>query len=221
MVFWSSNKTLSVLEEVRTTTEQEFKLVKLNQSRYELIKDVTLFKDKKYTLIGVIPIYYEYDIENEHIDDHFALKEQLPKEIVTSDDPKDAAIKDTKGEAFFYIKSNGSFTSYSMQNFLVLFYALGFIFLGAFINRYSLLLSAKRTPVIGFSFLVISIFLVRFLTLILPLYTVFDDIPIFQSNQFIAPIISGSVIGLFINAILLLWIVAFFFKEVKAKASAT
>ncbi len=217
LIFWSSNKTLPVLEEVRKTTEQEFKMVKPNQSRYELIKDVILHKDKKYILIGVIPIYYEYDIENEHIDDHFALKEQLPKEIVTSDNPKDAVIKDIKGENFFYIKSTGPFTSYTMRNFLVLFYALGFIFLGAFVNRYALLFSHKKTPVRGFSFLVISIFLIRFFSLTFPLYTVFDDIQLFQSSQFIAPIISGSVIGLFINAILLLWIVAFFFKEVKLK----
>lgn len=214
--FWSTNKIKPAIEEVRSTSVRQFKLIEPNDSRFELIKEARIINGKKRIIVGLIPIYYEFDIENEHIDNHFALAGHIPETVIISDEETPHIVEISNSDKV-YLTSEAPFTDYTMKVILMFLYGFGFIFLGAFINRFALKLSHNKSPIYGFSFLMLSIFILRYLTLSISVNTVFDDIVLFQSKEFIAPIISGSVMGLLINTVLVLWLVTFFFREVPLK----
>lgn len=216
LVFWSSNRILPVIEEVRTTQKLQSNIVKLNDSRYEIIKKSVVLRGNRYALIALIPIYYGYDIENQHIDNHFAV-DNIPKAVRISEENTGTAVSNNNGDVIFHLEAVARFTDYSIHALLVFMYGLGFIFLGAFINRQALRIAQNRTPIIGFAFLVVSIFLIRYISIQLSAHTVFKDIPLFQTLDYVSPLISGSVMGLFINSILVLWVITFFFREVPLK----
>jgi two-component system nitrogen regulation sensor histidine kinase NtrY len=216
LLFWSTNTVIPAIEEIRATSVRQFKIIYLNDSRFELVKQPIIIDNHKYILCGLIPIYYEYDIKNEHIENHFALKAGIPKKVFISDTPKDQVVLNPRGEEIFYLTALDKFTDYTMRVILLLMYGFGFLFLGAFINRVSIGLSRQRSPIIGFGFLILSVFLVRFFSLSVSDNTVFSDIPLFEAQELVAPVVSGSM-SLFINIILLLWVVIFFYREVPIK----
>ncbi|MGB0863708.1 MAG: ATP-binding protein, partial [Saprospiraceae bacterium] len=216
LLFWSTNTVIPAIEEIRATSERQFKIIKLNDSRFELVKEPIIIDNHKYILCGLIPIYYEYDIKNEHIDNHFALESNIPKKVFISDVQKDQVVFNPRGEEIFYLTALQKFTDYTMRVILLLMYGFGFLFLGAFMNRVSIRLSRKRSPIIGFIFLVLSVFLVRYFSLSVSENTVFSDIPLFEAQELVSPVVSGSM-SLFINIVLLLWVVIFFYREVPIK----
>lgn len=215
--FWSTNKVIPVSEEIGVTTNLSMKLVKFNNSWFELIKESKKIDRDTFTIVGLIPIYYQYDIENEHIENHFALSYPLPKSLKITEKKNDYPLKNSQGEILCYLERTGSVISSSMVLVLMTLYLLGFIFLGGFINHVSNELAEDRSPLFGFSFLTISLFILRYITLAQPYDTIFDSIDLFQGKEFIAPIVSSSVMGLLINSVLILWIITFFFRKVPLK----
>ena len=215
--FWSTNKVIPVEEEIAPTSKRSRKLVKFNNSWFELIKETKQINKDIFTLVGLIPIYYQYDIENEHIEDHFALTPSLPKSIRVTEKNNNFPIKNSAEDVLCYLEHNGSFIGSSTVLMLMSLYILGFIFLGAFVNRISIQLAEERSSLIGFSFLTVSLFIIRYITLIQPYDTIFTNLELFQGKEFIAPIVSSSVMGLLINSVLTLWIVTFFFRKVPLK----
>ena len=215
--FWSTNKVIPVEQEIGVTSKRSMKLVKFNNSWFELIKETKNINKEKFTLVGLIPIYYQYDIENEHIEDHFALTPSIPKSIRITEKNNDFPIKNSSEEILCYLEHTSSFISKSTVLILITLYLLGFIFLGGFINHVSIELAEKRSPLFGFSFLSISLFLLRYITLKQPYDTIFTNLDLFQGDEFIAPIMSSSVMGLLINSVLILWVVTFFFRKVPLK----
>jgi two-component system, NtrC family, nitrogen regulation sensor histidine kinase NtrY len=215
--FWSTNTVIPAEEEMLPTTSRSMKLVKYNTSWYELIKETKKINKENYTLVGLIPIYYQYDIENENVEDHFALSYDIPKTIRITEKPNNYPIKNSAGEDLCYLEHDGSFVDSTTILILMMLYVLGFIFLSAFINLVSTKLAEERTPLIGFIFLALSLFFARTVTLIQPYDTIFTHIELFQGSEFIAPIISNSVMGLLINSVLMLWVIAFLFRKVPLK----
>jgi signal transduction histidine kinase len=215
--FWSTNKVIPVEEEIAPTSQRSMKLVKFNNSWFELIKETKQINKETYTLVGLIPIYYQYDIENEHIEDHFALASSIPKSIRVTEKNNNFPIKNNTNEILCYLEHSSSFINHSTVLMLMTLYLLGFIFLGGFINQVSIKLAEERSPIFGFSFLTIALFFLRYITLAQPYDTIFTNLELFQGEEFIAPILSSSVMGLFINSVLVLWIVTFFFRKVPLK----
>ena len=215
--FWSTNKVIPVKEEIGETSKRSMKLVKFNNSWFELIKETKQISKDTFTLIGLIPIYYQYDIENEHIEDHFALTASIPKSIRVTEKNNNFPIRNNTNEILCYLQHTSSFTSHSMILTLMTLYILGFIFLCGFLSLLSNDFTEEHSPLFGFLFLTVSLFILRYITLVQPYDTIFTNIDLFQGDEFITPIVSSSVMGLLINCILILWVVTFFFLKVPLK----
>lgn len=165
-------------------------------------------------VISVIPIKWSYAETLAHLGSHFEAKPayKIPKEVLVSKEKSDYPIISSKEKTLFYLNAEKPFADTGVLNRLLFFYLLGFIFLGIVINKIAKELTRNTRPWIGPTFLLVSVFGIRYLSLDWSLK--FEKFQVF-SRSFENP--NVSVGDLMINIILLLWVVIFIHRESKDK----
>ncbi len=160
--------------------------------------------------IALIPVKWNYFIENEHLQNHYAIDANLSDYYNISKEGKNGKlIKSISGKSLFYINEK-SWSAIEKNNSLALFlYLLGLLLLLIDTHYVALNISKKHQPIKGILFFVLSVFFLRGICY-------FFNQPInFRAYDLFNPVIyaSGHVFkslgDLLINSLLFTWIVLF------------
>jgi len=207
--FWSNNKVLPYLTDIKPIDGRVNKTVGQKNGEYELIKE-TYFNNRtkrSLTILGLIPIYYKFPVNNDYLKDRIVLDSSIPDFIVLSDS-EGVTVRNLEDKPLFKIQSKRQLTKKNRgKSFL--FYLLGFVLLGLFINELALRVVKTRGFLPGFSILLGSVLLVRLMSYYFTWLGEFRDIEIFHPRHF-ASNIFPSIGDLLIDILLVLWIIAFF-----------
>ncbi len=213
LVFWSNQNVFPSDKNVKAAQpKRQTKFVTRKNGYYALKSQKYKHKESgtNYTLMALIPIKYNYNIESDYLANHFAASPNIPSSIKLTKDGNQQ-IETKEGEVLCYINSSKKLFDKKQQQSLMWMYLFSFFILALFINATAKKIISDSNPILGAAILIISVFGVRLLTIILDFSSRFDSLPLF--SQTFNTSLSSSLGDLLINIVLLLWMMFFFHKE--------
>lgn len=176
IVYWNNNKVLPFQSDIQYSQIDTIERYKINESIFLrirrpyqfLIDGVTYY----YNLEALIPLYKHYSIQNDYLQNSFAL---TPKDfsdyIAISEEVTDFSIKDRLGRPIIYIKAKESYPYHWVIIFSTILY-----FFSSFSFLLAIHLAAQRISFKGQVVLGLTMFVATFL--IFRLFTIFYDFPL-------------------------------------------
>ncbi|MGI8583412.1 MAG: sensor histidine kinase [Chitinophagaceae bacterium] len=207
-VFWNT-QIVQADEEILTSNDTKY--IKLLSNGWYVInkKAISLKDDLDYKLISLIPVKWDYYIQNKYLQNSFVAVDNIESQYEISTQPNDVAIKDIDGHILFYLHQT---TANPIQHnnpvslWLRIFAALlVLLYIHIAANFYV----AKKSLWTGFVFLFLSVLALRVISYYFSIPVNFRQLEIFDPSIYGSNIILRSLGDLFINSILFAWIVLF------------
>ena len=209
LLFWSNNQVEPSIEDFSSHPGRTTKLVHLKIGYYEQIEYPYLVKGKgTYTLIGLIPIKFDYELTSSYLRNVYTADASIPAEVDLSNNVSSYPIVNSYDQHIGFLHASGPIVDINGQQKLLWLYLIAFLILGVFINSLARSLATPKQAWIGAAFLMASVFGIRLLSIMLGFTDKFSMLPLFTKN-FDTPL-SSSLGDLLINIILLLWVMIFF-----------
>lgn len=221
IVYWNNSKILPFQSDIKYSLVDTIKKDKIGESIFLkirrpydfLIDGVTYY----YNLEALIPLYKHYSIQNNYLQDHFALVPKSVSNFVTlSEEPTNFSIKDRLGRPIIYIKAKENYPYHWFVLFSTLLYLVSSFSLLLAIYLMAKLLNEKGYTVGG-----LLLFIGSFLTF--RLFIIFFDFPVLthQYAIFNEHLSSNSHLGFYslgdflIDISLLFWLAIYVFKIIR------
>lgn len=214
LVFWSNNRILPFDADVEFIDENISGFSTIKNGGYAILNLPYSYKNEDYALVGLIPIRYEYSIQNEFIENGIAILEDIPKEIILRFEPTDYIVKNSAGKILFYLDSDGDFTDYSQQIIILIIYLFGLILLFYSYHQYANQVVDKFGGLFGIAFLLLITFLTRWVIILLGFWGKFSEVSLFDTNYFDDNVIF-SLGSFLVNAVIIFWLMLFTYKRLR------
>ncbi|MBS1627237.1 MAG: HAMP domain-containing histidine kinase [Bacteroidetes bacterium] len=214
ITFWNSNSFYVKPEDLQRKDGNYF--VHYQNGDYVLHKKTIALNNKKALCIGVLPVRWQYFIENEYLSTEFYKSSGIEESYDVSTAANALQIKDTNGNTLFGIvqKGNKYYTQYDTTT--IVLRTLAIIALLLFLNYISVEIALLINFRKGFLLLVSSLFILRLFSYLLPFPFDFTEISLFDPSVYASNRINKSLGDLLINTIFIFWVINFYksyFKE--------
>lgn len=177
---------------------------------FELVKHSFIKEGRRHILIGLIPIHWDYFIENKYLHKEFANYPNIENLYAISDDGTGIPIHNSAGDVVFNLKQKDAVSFDQPDNYSIILRVLAVLFLMAFINGLASETVRERGFFAGYLFLVTVILLTRICTYYFPFPFDFRKLELFDPSIYASSSIHPSLGDLLVNVVLLFWIVVFF-----------
>ncbi|GGH58337.1 signal transduction histidine kinase [Filimonas zeae] len=177
---------------------------------FELLKHTIEAPGKKYVLIGLIPIHWDYFIENKYLHKEFANYPNIENLYAVSDDGTGIPIHNSAGQEIFQLKQKDAVSFDQPDTGSIALRVLAVLFLMAFVNGLASDTVREEGFFAGYLFLVTVIVLTRICTYYFPFPFDFRKLELFDPSIYASSSLHPSLGDLLINAVLLFWMVVFF-----------
>ena len=176
IVYWNNNKVLPFQSDIQYSQIDTIEKYKINESIFLrirrpyqfLIDGLTYY----YNLEALIPLYKHYAIQNDYLQNSFALTpKDFSEYVAISKEATDFSIKDRLGRPIIYIKAKESYPYHWVVIFSTILY-----FLSSFSFLLAIYLVAQRISFKGQVILGLFLFVATFL--VFRLFTFFYDFPL-------------------------------------------
>jgi len=215
LVFWTNNQVFPdkfLLRKFNKSSGALDYLVSLDNGYYALQKYTFDYLDNDKYAIVLIPVKREYSLQSDYLINSFTHESNIPSEINIAKAKTKYPIINISGTELGYIDSEGNFKDIGQQLVLLAIYLLAFLFLGILINDISIKLARQKKPAYGALFLLLTVFAIRYFSVIFDFSSGFRDLHIF-TNTFNTDALYSSLGDLLINSALILWMMVFFHRE--------
>ncbi len=201
---------------------------------YEMNGEVGLFLRKEIqtpsgevSIIGKFPLFTNHNLNSDLLPSNFAFsfgtKQQedfgyrLEPLLNKNDTNPPNNLVSIRGYPRFRLVEQSNFFAITDKNFARFFLAsLAFIFFGVSIHTF-FKVSVSRNPLLYFSLMLLTIFLIRFLTYQFGFPDDYSEYYLFNPTLYSSSFLSCSLGDVFINACLLFWVLFFFIMNVQNK----
>ena len=225
LIFWNKNGT-TISNEYIKRLNQTKKLILLNNGYYYIhSKTKQVGKDDIYTIAGLLPIYYKYEIESKYLkkkfNDAFKLGKLYDIVLKNKDEipPFTTHINQSNGNYLFSITINkNELKKYSFLS--ILLFIAGLVITLLYINNLALTYLKQNKLKIGYGIIVSGIILIGFIILLLDYVPGFNDLQLFDPSLYASSKFSGSLGDLFLSLVLITWLVAFLYRTLNLKPVA-
>ncbi len=216
LLFWSNNKILPYKDDIyNTPKKQTINLVKLKKGYYELMQDrYTADNGQTYTLVTLIPIYYEYLLHNDYFKNSFAQGKEMPRYVELSEN-EGVKIKATNGQELFGLKITNNEGKRAPPAPTFFFYLVGFFFLILGLTYISAFICNRYSSLTGLLFFMITVIIARILTTMLGFTRDFSHMQLFSPEYYAVSDIMNSLGDLLINVLLILWTSVFMHRKLR------
>ena len=161
-----------------------------------------------YKVIFLIPVKWNYYIQNQYLHNTFVAETNIEKAYDISMTPTQYKIKDLKGKPLFYLRKLSNPVEH--DNVLaILLRILAAVFILFFIHRLATYYVRKRGFWFGLAVLLVPLILLRILSYFLPIPLNFTNLELFNPSIYGANFILRSLGDLLINSLLFIWVVLF------------
>lgn len=207
-VFWS---TQVVIPDETILAASDSVYVALLANGWYVIDKKTLRQNDTlaYKIISLIPIKWDYYIQNKYLQNSFVAVNGIEDQYEISLTQAEIKIKNVNGEPLFYLKKTNA-GAIAQDNPVSLWFRicaaiLVLIYLHILANYYA----AKSGIWSGIAFLFLSILVLRILSYYLPIPINFRQLDMFDPAIYGSSMVLRSLGDLFINAILFAWLILF------------
>ncbi|MEO1437852.1 MAG: hypothetical protein AAFV80_20090, partial [Bacteroidota bacterium] len=214
LAFWSTARILPFKSEVFSKNIQETSFKKLKNGWYEFIKRTIEPSDsteEQLTMIGLIPVKYDYPIENEYLRNSFVLMD-LPDFIQISLEETPFAVQNSWGSDLFYLQASHTRTIRKFRKPVFVLYTLAFLVFFVFLHQTAIDVVREFGPTRGIAFLTVSIIFIRWLSIQLDFFHGFRTLELFNPKYFAQSDWMASLGEFLFNLFLMLWIILFFHR---------
>ncbi|MEM6725036.1 MAG: hypothetical protein AAF598_13445, partial [Bacteroidota bacterium] len=212
LAFWSNSRILPFKSEVFSKEPTETSFKKLKNGWYEFIKRTIEAPDsseQQLTMIGLIPVKYDYPIENQYLQNAFVLMD-LPDFIQISVEETPYAVKNSWGSDLFYLKASHTREIRKYRKPVFVLYVLAFLVFFVFLHQTSIDVVREFGPTRGIAFLTVSVIFIRWLSIQLDFFHGFRTLELFNPKYFAQSDWMASLGEFLFNLFLMLWIILFF-----------
>ena len=208
LAFWNNNNIYVKTEELVYPEGEYF--ISHQNGDFEMLIHKIQYQHKNFLLVGMIPIRWDYFIENKYLKSGFDGFPDLHKQYEIASSNKSIPVLNGKGKELFKIqqKEGKSFIGYDAVTLILRTLAIILLFL--FIHALAEDLAYKRGFAEGFGFLIAVVFILRLLSYQFSFPFEFDKIPLFDPSIYASNFLHRSLGDLLINAIILFWLARFY-----------
>ena len=181
----------------------------LGNGYYDVIKRSIFIKNKKFIAFALIPIKYEYYINNNYLHDYFSAISGIDDRFYISGQKTDQVIKSSNGNTLYYLgikKINANSFNNTVTIFLRLLAMLIFFFL---LQQFCRKLVNDKGLLIGALSLFFSLLVLRALSYFFPFPFNFKQFELFSPLIYASSQFLPSLGDLFINVFLVEWLILF------------
>jgi two-component system, NtrC family, nitrogen regulation sensor histidine kinase NtrY len=219
MTYWNSNA--YYINEEDATKQDGSWFVQYQNGSFELLKKTLEVDKKKLQVFAIIPLYWKYFTETKYLHKGFAGFENLNEQYEISNANNAIVIKNINGVELFKLKQKEGKNNTSYDIITILLRTFFMIFLLLFINALAVEVVAIKGFKKGFSFLLVTVLLLRLITYVLPFPFNFSRLGLFDASIYASSIVHPSLGDLMINAILIFWLTSFYkFESTQLKITS-
>lgn len=177
---------------------------------FELIKQSVQLNQQQYFAIAMLPIRWEYFINNKYLHTGFDGLYKLNNgyEIVNANGS--FGIKGLYQQTLFSIQKKAATTVSNYDAVTILLRCIAMLLLLLFLHRVAVYILDKKNFTSSFVFLLTAIVVLRIITYYLPFPFNYKQLPLFDPSIYASNFLHPSLGHLLINSLFLLWMVAFF-----------
>ena len=165
-------------------------------------------KGAYYKSIFLIPVKWNYYIENKYLHNSFVAERNIEKTYDISIAPTRHVIKDEKDEPLFYLRQLSNPVAHD-NIFAIWLRILASVLILFFLHKLANFYVEKKGFWFGFMVLIIPVISLRILSYHFPIPLNFQQLQLFNPSIYGANFILRSLGDLLINSILFIWIVLF------------
>jgi two-component system, NtrC family, nitrogen regulation sensor histidine kinase NtrY len=212
LLAWNSNKFF--IDKSIGNLPEGSNIATYQNGTFEAIKHQKTIGKSTYTYIAIIPIYWNYFIENKYLSAHFEGFENELKNYKISDTILSTnSVKNIAGKPLASISLKSNTKVFNLNYLTILYGFLSIVFLMMYLNFISLLIKNKQGLLWAILFLLISFLSFRILSYNFHFPFPFDKLEIFDPSIYASDFIHPSLGDFIINSILFYWLLQFYKKH--------
>src|SRR5882672_2596704 len=169
-------------------------------------------QNTNYFLVTLIPVYWNYFMQNEYLKPHFAVNEELGNAYEVADVGKGAPVINSTGITLFSITEKHSSYADTPVGLSVFLRVIALLCLFIFINNVASE-TAKRNFRYGLAFVLLSFLILRLLIFFSRVPFNYLITPLFSPDIYHGGYINKSLGDLLLNVVIILWIILFLRKK--------
>jgi len=206
--YWNTNRMYINTEDMLRNEGSYF--VGNQNGDFEMIKKMVNIKGEEYSVIAMLPVRWSYFIENKYLHTDFAGYNGLNKQYEISADPVALPIINSAGQELFRIKLKEGKSFISYDSTTVILRVLAIILLLIFFHSLAQELIIQRSFRTGYLFLLAAVIVLRVIAYRFSFPFDFSKLPLFDPSVYASNFLHPSLGDLFVNAVLLFWLVSFY-----------
>ncbi len=208
LVYWNTNK-IYISPDDLARSEGNF-FVNNRNGDFELIKRKVFLRGKGYSVLGMIPVRWSFFMENKYLHTDFAGYPGLQKQYEISRDSLSVPVVNGTGLELFRIKVKTGKSFIAYDSVTVVLRVLAIILLLIFLHSLAVEWTLHDRFRNAFLFLVTAVVLLRLITYFFPFPFDYSKLPLFDPAVYASNFLHPSLGDLFVNAVLLFWLVNFY-----------
>ncbi len=169
-----------------------------------------------FTALALIPVKWNYSINNEYLKNKFAIGDNIENEYTLSDQSGFANVTSKEGNFLFSLETKNVTIIHHNNNIAVILRLLGAFFVLLFIHFIAVFFVQRRF-IYGVLFLVVSVVSLRVLSYYYYIPINFRQFELFDPSIYGANAVLKSLGDLLINSLLFLWVVLFIRNYIEIK----
>jgi signal transduction histidine kinase len=208
MVYWNNNAMYVNAYNLKKADGTYYQ--KLQNGEFELVVKHLQLGKQSLILIGMLPIRWDYFIENKYLQTRFDGFRDLSKQYEVSTAPVATPILNSSGVELFRIQlmEGKSFIAYDVITLVLRTIAIMLLFLS--MNAIAEYLVKGLGFWKGFLLLFVSVFLLRIISYQFSFPFDFDKIPLFDPSIYASNLFNRSLGDLLVNSMLFFWLIRFY-----------
>ena len=215
-IFWNTNK-MSPAQEDLSKQDGSY-LVSYQNGIFEFVKTSFTKNHANYFFVMLVPIRWQYFMQNEYLQPHFAVNEEIGKGYEIDSAGKGTPVINSSGVTLFSIKEISQAYNDSPVGFSVFLRFLALLCLFLFLNNVARETANQKNFRSGFILLLLSFLLLRLIIYLFPFPFNYHIMPLFDPAVYSGGSVNRSLGDLLLNVLLVLWIIIFFRKKIKVTA---
>ena len=219
-VFWNTNK-MAVAPHDLYNADGSY-IVNYQNGIFEYIKRTVVRNNTTYFFCSLIPIHWQYFLQNEYLKPSFAVHQEIGNSYRITDNYTGAPVKNSDGKVLFFIREKNESHIDAPGTFSILLRLIALIILFVFINNIAAEIVRNENFISGFSFLIGLFLILRLIIYWIPFPFDYRTLTLFSQSIYYGGPINNSLGNLFFNTILLMWLIIFFrrfYRESFAKSN--
>ena len=211
-IYWNNNK--FYVEKGDELKKDGNYFINYQNGDFELIKRTIQTGSMKALLVAVLPIRWDYFIENKYLKISFDGFEGLENKYIISNDSLALPIENSLGKKLFSIKLKDTDSLFEYDVVSIILRTLAIILILFFFNNLAKEI-AENDFKKGFGILILSVVFLRILSYSMPFPFDFNKLALFDPSIYASNFLHPSLGDLLVNTILIYWLSSFYKSHYK------